>query len=86
MLVYHVRNYPLYHTVYDTMPLAAMMDPNFAVSKAVAAIMAELTRDLADSLILPIQPRDYALDIMMHLKEPMEKAADKFNNSVCECI
>ncbi|KAK7098631.1 N-acetylated-alpha-linked acidic dipeptidase 2-like [Littorina saxatilis] len=82
VLVYHVRNYPLYHTVYDTMPLAAMMDPNFAVSKAVAAIMAELTRDLADSLILPIQPRDYALDIMMHLKEPMQKAADKFNNSV----
>lgn len=84
MLIYPVRNYPLYHSVYDSMQLATMMDPSFAVSSAVAAILAELTRDLADSLIIPLKPLDYAMDILTHLQGPMEKASEKLNTSVCE--
>lgn len=82
VLIYPIRNYPLYHSVYDSMRLATMMDPNFAVSSAAAAIVAELTRDLADSLIIPLQPLDYAKDIQTHLEGPMNKATDKFNFSV----
>lgn len=84
VLIYPIRNYPLYHSVYDSMQLATMMDPNFAVSSAVASILAELTRDLADSLIIPLQPLDYAMDILIHLQGPMKKATEKFNASVCE--
>ena len=83
VLIYPIRNYPLHHTAYDTMHLATMMDPNFAVSAAVAAIVAELTRDIADSLFLPLKSQDYAVDIMTHLQVSLEKATSKFNTSVC---
>lgn len=82
ILVYPHRHFPLYHTVYDTAKLATMMDPHFAVCKAVAAVMTELTRDLANSLAIPISARDYAMELMAHLEKPMEKAKDKFNSSV----
>ncbi|XP_076451144.1 glutamate carboxypeptidase 2-like isoform X4 [Babylonia areolata] len=81
-LIYPVRNYPLYHTVYDTFPLAAMMDPDLAVSTAVAAIMAELTRDLADSPILPLVPRDFATDIATHMDRALQSSPQELHHHI----
>lgn len=84
-LIYPIRNYPLYHSVYDTMRLVRMVDPTWAASRAVTAVVGELTRDLADSLLLPISPRDFAQDVMNHVNTgslELEDTSEAYNLSV----
>ncbi|XP_025085016.1 N-acetylated-alpha-linked acidic dipeptidase 2-like isoform X2 [Pomacea canaliculata] len=77
--IYPFQRYPLYHTAYDTIQLAYMMDPDFAISRTVAAVMGELARDLVDSLIIPLSARDYADDICGMVQEALSDSTEKLN-------
>lgn len=86
--IYPFQRYPLYHTAYDTIQLAYMMDPDFAISRTVAAVMGELARNLVDSLIIPLSARDYADDICGMVQEALSDSTEKLNkvnSSACKC-
>ncbi|XP_013407202.1 N-acetylated-alpha-linked acidic dipeptidase 2-like [Lingula anatina] len=56
-----ISSYPVYHSVYETFEIMEkFIDPDFTCHKAVAQVLAELARNLADSLLLPMNPADYA--------------------------
>lgn len=53
--------YPLYHSQYDTFEaIINFVDPKFKVHAAVTKVLAELLRDIADSLFIPFNLIDYA--------------------------
>ncbi|XP_077990166.1 putative N-acetylated-alpha-linked acidic dipeptidase [Glandiceps talaboti] len=53
--------YPVYHSVYETFYLVKQfVDPDFTASLAVARLWAEVARDLAESVIIPFDCKDYA--------------------------
>lgn len=53
--------YPLLHTQYDDIEaIVRFIDPKFQYHKVVGQILAEVVRDLADSLFLPFNLFDYA--------------------------
>ncbi|XP_077315535.1 aminopeptidase NAALADL1 [Lithobates pipiens] len=55
------RIYPAYHTAYDTFDYTANhIDPGFYSHQAVARTAGNVLIRLADSLILPLGPRDYS--------------------------
>ncbi|XP_040184506.1 aminopeptidase NAALADL1 [Rana temporaria] len=55
------RIYPAYHTAYDTFDYTANhIDPGFFSHQAVARTAGNVLIRLADSLILPLGPRDYS--------------------------
>ncbi|XP_075043898.1 aminopeptidase NAALADL1 [Mixophyes fleayi] len=54
------RIYPAYHTAFDTFDYASKhIDPGFTSHQAVARTAGNVLLRLADSLILPLGPRDY---------------------------
>lgn len=55
-----VSTYPLIHTQYDRMDLIEKFDKDFRCHEAVTKILAEVIRDLSDSLFLPFNLLDYA--------------------------
>ncbi|XP_070577792.1 N-acetylated-alpha-linked acidic dipeptidase 2-like [Ptychodera flava] len=56
-----IASYPLYHTAYDTFYIVEQfMDPEFTYHLAVSRVLAEITRDLSDALIIPFSCQDYA--------------------------
>ncbi|KAK6181051.1 hypothetical protein SNE40_008990 [Patella caerulea] len=58
---YNVSGYPLYHSQYETFyAVKNLVDPEFKYHQAVARVSAEMARNLADSLILPLNVSDYA--------------------------
>ena len=58
---YPVASYPCYHSVYETYQLVEKYyDPEFKYHLAAAQLIAELARDLADSLILPLSAVGYS--------------------------
>ncbi|XP_064646378.1 N-acetylated-alpha-linked acidic dipeptidase 2-like [Lineus longissimus] len=61
---YKVSSYPLYHTVYETFRLMKkFIDSDFQYHLAVSRSWGEMARNLADSLILPLNFRDYATEL-----------------------
>ncbi|PIO32693.1 hypothetical protein AB205_0078400, partial [Aquarana catesbeiana] len=55
------RIYPAYHTAYDTFDYTANhIDPGFFSHQAVGRTAGNVLIRLADSLILPLGPRDYS--------------------------
>ncbi|XP_048242021.1 N-acetylated-alpha-linked acidic dipeptidase 2-like [Haliotis rufescens] len=74
----HRAGYPLYHTLYDGYRYVKMMDPQLKASAAVAAIFIELARDLVDSLIIPMDVRDYASAVDGFVKGLVENQRDSF--------
>ncbi|KAK6181050.1 hypothetical protein SNE40_008989 [Patella caerulea] len=59
-----VVGYPLYHSQYETFyAMKNLIDVDFKYHQAVARIGAELARNLADSLIIPLNASDYAWDL-----------------------
>nr|XP_022328754.1 N-acetylated-alpha-linked acidic dipeptidase 2-like [Crassostrea virginica] len=58
---YKIASYPLYHSKYETFfAVDKYLDPGFQFHKAMGQIWGELARNLADSLIIPFDVRDYA--------------------------
>ena len=58
---YRISGYPCYHSVYETFYLVEQYyDPEFTYHLAAAQLVTELARDVADSLILPMDANDYA--------------------------
>ncbi|XP_077966144.1 putative N-acetylated-alpha-linked acidic dipeptidase [Styela clava] len=56
-----IPGYPVYHSVYETFDFVKnFVDPNFLNHQAAARVLAELTRNLADSPVLPLSAVDYA--------------------------
>ncbi|XP_071506201.1 N-acetylated-alpha-linked acidic dipeptidase 2-like [Diadema antillarum] len=56
-----LSSYPVYHSVYETFYLVkTFIDWNFWRHQAVARVMLEFSRDLADSVVLPFGCIDYA--------------------------
>jgi N-acetylated-alpha-linked acidic dipeptidase len=54
-------SYPLLHTQYDRIELIEkFIDPDFRYHKAVTQVLAEILRDLSDSLFIPFNLLDYA--------------------------
>ncbi|KAK3702732.1 hypothetical protein RRG08_042717 [Elysia crispata] len=66
--LYDVQWYALYHTEYEVFDIyKSQFDKDFEYLSAVARFSAEVTRSLADSLLLPLSPADYSrglLDIL----------------------
>ncbi|XP_072022938.1 glutamate carboxypeptidase 2-like [Amphiura filiformis] len=63
-------SYPTYHSVYDTFYLVdTYYDPGYIYYLAGAQVMAELARDLADSLILPLDASDYAAAVKGYFEQ-----------------
>ncbi|XP_046552472.1 glutamate carboxypeptidase 2-like isoform X1 [Haliotis rubra] len=58
--VHKEHTHPLYHTLYDGYRYVKMIDPELGTARSVAALVIETARDLVDSLILPLDVRDYA--------------------------
>ncbi|XP_077981977.1 glutamate carboxypeptidase 2-like [Glandiceps talaboti] len=53
--------FPMYHSVYETFHLASTYnDPEFKAHAAIGRVIAELGRSFSDSLIIPMDCRDYA--------------------------
>ncbi|XP_077981978.1 N-acetylated-alpha-linked acidic dipeptidase 2-like [Glandiceps talaboti] len=53
--------FPTYHSVYETFHLASKYnDPEFKAHAAIGRVIAELGRSFSDSLIIPMDCRDYA--------------------------
>ncbi|BFZ07500.1 hypothetical protein BsWGS_10539 [Bradybaena similaris] len=58
---YRMSQYPLYHTEYETFDLVKQqIDKDFEFHAAVARVSGEITRRLADALILPFNVSNYA--------------------------
>lgn len=79
-----LSSYPLYHSAYETRHLfETYIDPSFAYSTAVCRIWAEVTRRLADYVIVPFNATDYAVQLERHFRR-FEKRFDRLlkNNSV----
>lgn len=54
-------SYPLYHTSYETYNLVSkVIDPGFTGSKLLAIIIAEISRTMASSTLLPFNVNTYA--------------------------
>ncbi|XP_070565286.1 glutamate carboxypeptidase 2-like [Ptychodera flava] len=62
MTYYHqYAGFPMYHSVYETFHLmSTYYDPEFVVHATVGRVQVELLRSFADSLVLPMDCRDYA--------------------------
>ena len=57
----NLMSYPLLHTQYDRVNvIEKYIDPDYRYHKAVTQVLAELLRDLSDSLFIPFNLLDYA--------------------------
>ncbi|CAH1796377.1 unnamed protein product [Owenia fusiformis] len=57
-------SYPLYHSAYETFRAVKMfIDPTFEYQQAIARLVGEMVRLLAEELVLPMDVRYYAKDI-----------------------
>ena len=69
-----LTTYPLYHTKYDSFELVSqLLDKGFKKIGLMALIVGEMTRQLADSAILPFNCNDYAKQFKIEYKN-LEKA------------
>lgn len=63
-----LSSYPLYHSMYETFHLMNdIMDPSFEYHLALTRVWGELTRNLADSLILPLKGSEYGFKMRRSL-------------------
>ncbi|XP_077990909.1 N-acetylated-alpha-linked acidic dipeptidase 2-like [Glandiceps talaboti] len=59
-----ISSNPTYHSAYETLYLMEeFLDPTFSHHLAMSRVMAEITRDLSDSLIIPFNCNDYAVKL-----------------------
>ncbi|GFN99244.1 N-acetylated-alpha-linked acidic dipeptidase 2, partial [Plakobranchus ocellatus] len=59
--LYNVQWFALYHTEYEVFDIyKSQFDRDFKCLQAVARVSAEVTRSLADSLLLPLGLSDYS--------------------------
>uniref|UniRef100_H2Z2R7 glutamate carboxypeptidase II n=1 Tax=Ciona savignyi TaxID=51511 RepID=H2Z2R7_CIOSA len=76
-----VSSYPLYHTVYETFDMVTkFVDTDFSYHLAMARIWAEAGRRLADSIILPIDCRSYAVYLDENYESVMAEFGDRMRN------
>ncbi|XP_066475642.1 putative N-acetylated-alpha-linked acidic dipeptidase [Tiliqua scincoides] len=62
-------SYPVYHSVYDTYELVERFyDPTFKNHLAVAQVRGGLVFELADSLVIPFDCRDYAMALSSYVQ------------------
>nr|XP_002741450.2 PREDICTED: N-acetylated-alpha-linked acidic dipeptidase 2 [Saccoglossus kowalevskii] len=55
-----ISSYPAYHSAYETLYLMeTYIDPGFKYHLAVSRVWAELTRDIAEAIIIPFNCNDY---------------------------
>lgn len=63
-----LTTYPLYHSGYDTFKLVSeFLDPTFETTALITLIISELSRQLSDSVFLPFNVNDYAVEMMKEL-------------------
>lgn len=80
-LVYQSRPYPLLHTQYDQAEaIEKFVDPGYQYHLIVAQVLAEMVRNLCDSLFLPFNLLDYA----QLLRDFYLKSAQLHNNIIRE--
>jgi hypothetical protein len=59
-----IGTYPLYHTAYDTFKLVSeILDPQFNTTAVITLVITEISRQIADSVILPYNVNDYAKEM-----------------------
>ncbi|XP_072031805.1 N-acetylated-alpha-linked acidic dipeptidase 2-like isoform X2 [Amphiura filiformis] len=76
----NISSYPLYHSMYETFHLVSeIMDRSFEYHLAVARVWAEMSRNLADSLILPFDCRDYTANLEKSIAALKEDYEQKMN-------
>jgi hypothetical protein len=63
------RSYPLYHTLHETMHLVRLIDPEFVYHQAVGRMWGEMSRYLADALLIPFNATDYGLRMMQYIDD-----------------
>ncbi|KAH9509170.1 Aminopeptidase naaladl1 [Bulinus truncatus] len=62
--IYEISSYPLYHTEYETFDAVKVhYDHDFQFHAAVARVAGEMTRSLADSVIIPFNISHYAKEL-----------------------
>ncbi|XP_071484102.1 putative N-acetylated-alpha-linked acidic dipeptidase [Diadema antillarum] len=77
-----ISSYPVYHSVYETFYLVKMfIDWNFSRHQAVARVMLEFSRDLADSVVLPFGCVDYAEKVKSSIDNVNEEYGDKMRTN-----
>lgn len=77
----HKENaHPLYHTLYGGYRYVKMIDPELRVARTVAALVIETARDLVDSLILPLDVRDYAEAVDGYIQTLFDSGRQKFSS------
>ena len=75
-----ISSYPVYHSVYETFYyMKSFLDFNFYRHQAVARVWAELARNLADSVILPMNCTDYAIKIHGSMESVKDAYEDRMN-------
>ncbi|XP_077861865.1 N-acetylated-alpha-linked acidic dipeptidase 2-like [Saccoglossus kowalevskii] len=76
-----ISSYPVYHSVYETYYLVeAFIDPEFNRNLAVTSVWGELARDLADSIIIPFNCKDYAEQIQLAVEDLKSKFESEMRN------
>ncbi|XP_071506212.1 N-acetylated-alpha-linked acidic dipeptidase 2-like [Diadema antillarum] len=77
-----ISSYPVYHSVYETFYLVkTFIDWNFWRHRAVARVMLEFSRDLADSVVLPFGCLDYANKLTSSIDNLNEEYGDKMRTN-----
>ncbi|XP_041094342.1 aminopeptidase NAALADL1-like [Polyodon spathula] len=74
------RIYPAYHTAYDTFDYTSKyIDPGFTSHQTVARTAGNVLLRLADSLVIPFNPSDYAEAVEQYYNTAAENFRDKMN-------
>ncbi|XP_071104721.1 N-acetylated-alpha-linked acidic dipeptidase 2-like [Haliotis cracherodii] len=78
--VHKENTHPLYHTLYGGYRYVKMIDQELRVARTVAALVIETARDLVDSLILPLDVRDYAEAVDGYIQTLFASGRQKFSS------
>lgn len=72
--------YPLYHTVYETFHMVKnLVDPEFIYHRAFGQFYGYLLLILSNSKVLPLNCRDYALDLATNFEQLNYTHGEVFN-------
>lgn len=80
---------PLIGTKYDNMQALQLIDPHLKYHIAVGQVLAEILRDLSDSIYLPFNLLDYAVtleDSFAHLKQHYGETFEKSSLELGKCL
>uniref|UniRef100_A0A915IRY2 Uncharacterized protein n=1 Tax=Romanomermis culicivorax TaxID=13658 RepID=A0A915IRY2_ROMCU len=89
-------SYPLYHTMYEIdWTIENLADPDFETLLTLSRVMGEITRSVADSLVIPFNVTDYAVILREYTRKmvddlrkinSIEKIVDNFEQICQELI